>query len=102
MLYWLFLSFEEQISLFNVFRYITFRSGMAALTAFLFILFLGKPFIRWVLSRQYGQAVRDDGPESHLQKQGTPTMGGVLIVGGFSVGTLLWADLTNPSIWMII
>ncbi len=102
MLYWFLAQFQSQLSFLNVFRYITFRSGMAALTAFLVVIFLGKPFIAWVKKRQYGQAVRDDGPQSHLKKQGTPTMGGLLIVLGLSVGTLLWADLSNPYIWLTL
>jgi len=102
MLYWLLYSFEHEFSFFNVFRYISFRSGMAAITAFLFVLFLGKPFIWLIRRKQYGQAVRDDGPQSHLKKQGTPTMGGVLIVLGLSVGTLLWGDLSNSYIWALL
>jgi len=98
MLYWLLISFQDSLSAFNVFRYITFRSGMAALTALLFVLLMGKPFIRYIQRKQYGQAVRDDGPETHLKKQGTPTMGGVLILMGLSLGCLLWADLSNPYI----
>ncbi len=102
MLYWLLYSLEHEYSIFNVFRYITFRSGMGALTSFLFVVLLGKPFIRLIQRKQYGQAVRDDGPKSHLKKQGTPTMGGVLIVLGLSVGTLLWADLSNLYIWALL
>lgn len=102
MLYWLLYSLESHFSFFNVFKYITFRSGLAALTAFLFVLFLGKPFIEAIKRRQFGQAVRTDGPQTHLKKQGTPTMGGVLVVMGFSVGTLLWADLANVYIWALL
>lgn len=99
MLYWMLYSLEGTLSAFNVFRYVSFRSGMAALTAFFIATFLGKPFIRWIQAKQFGQAVRSDGPQTHLKKQGTPTMGGVLIISGISVGTLLWADLSNPYIW---
>ena len=102
MLYWLFYSFESQFKILNVFRYITFRSGMAALTAFLFVLFFGRPFINFVRQKQYGQAIRTDGPQSHLKKKGTPTMGGVLIILGLTVGTLLWCDLTNPYVWALL
>lgn len=102
MLYWLLYSLESHFSLLNVFRYITFRSGMAAITALLFVLVFGRPFIRFIQRKQYGQAVRDDGPQSHLKKKGTPTMGGVLIVAGLSVGTLLWADLSNMYIWYLL
>jgi phospho-N-acetylmuramoyl-pentapeptide-transferase len=102
MLYWLLLQLQPQLSFLNVFRYITFRSGMGALTAFLVVISLGQPFIEWVKRRQYGQAVRSDGPQTHLKKQGTPTMGGLLIVLGLSVGTLLWGDLANPYIWLML
>jgi phospho-N-acetylmuramoyl-pentapeptide-transferase len=102
MLYWLLYSFEGSFSVLNVFRYITFRSGMAALTSFLFVIFLGKPFINYVRRKQYGQAIRDDGPQTHLKKKGTPTMGGVLILLGLSIGTLLWADLSNPYVWLML
>jgi phospho-N-acetylmuramoyl-pentapeptide-transferase len=102
MLYqWLY-SLEGYYSGFNVFRYSTFRSGMAALTAFFFVVFLGKPFIEFVQRKQFGQAIRDDGPQSHLKKKGTPTLGGVLILGGISIGTLLWADLSNAFIWGVL
>jgi len=102
MLYWLLYSLESSYSFFNVFRYITFRSGMAAVTAFLFVIIAGKPFIEWIRRRQYGQAVRDDGPQTHLKKKGTPTMGGLLIIGGMSLGTLLWADLSNANVWFLL
>src|SRR6476661_5810684 len=102
MLSWLLLKFGSEIQLFNVFRYITFRSGMAALTAFLIVIAFGSAFIRMIQRKQYGQAVRDDGPQTHLKKKGTPTMGGALIIGGLSVGTLLWCDLTNPYIWWML
>jgi phospho-N-acetylmuramoyl-pentapeptide-transferase len=102
MLYWLLYSFESTFSILNVFRYITFRSGMAALTGLVFVLALGHPFIRLIQRKQFGQAVRDDGPQSHLKKKGTPTMGGVLIIAGLSLGTLLWADLSNVFVWMTL
>jgi len=102
MLYSLLLHFQEELSFLNVFRYITFRSGMAALTSFVFVIICGKPYINWVRSKQYGQAVRTDGPQTLLKKQGTPTMGGLLILGGLSVGTLLWCDLANPYIWLLL
>ncbi len=102
MLYWLFTEFFMSVPAFNVFRYITFRSGMAALTAFLIVLVFGRQYIRWIRNKQYGQAVRDDGPQSHLKKKGTPTMGGLLIIVGLSLGTLLWADLSNTYIWCFL
>ena len=86
---------------FNLFRYITFRTGGALMTALLISFIFGGQMIRWLKSLQGdGQLIRDDGPESHiLTKQGTPTMGGFLILLGLSAGTLLWADLSNPYIW---
>jgi phospho-N-acetylmuramoyl-pentapeptide-transferase len=102
MLYWLLLKLQPQLSFLNVFRYITFRSGMGALTSFLVVILCGRPFIEWVKLRQYGQSIRTDGPQTHLKKQGTPTMGGLLIVSGLSVGTLLWGDLGNPYVWLVL
>jgi phospho-N-acetylmuramoyl-pentapeptide-transferase len=102
MLYsWLY-SLESYSSVFNVFKYASFRSGLAALTAFFVVVFLGQPFIRWVQRMQFGQTVRDDGPASHLKKKGTPTMGGILILLGISLGTFLWADLSNSYVWAVL
>ena len=101
MLYNLLFPMADQFAAFNVFRYITFRTGGAVMTA-LIISFLFGPFIiRTLKSRQNGgQPIRDDGPESHLlTKQGTPTMGGVLILLALVISTLLWADLTNGYVW---
>ena len=93
---------HQSISAFNVFRYITFRAIYASLTAFLICFFLGPWAIRMLSRMQVGQYVRDDGPESHLQKAGTPTMGGVLIIFSVTVSTLLWTDLTNPYVWIVL
>ncbi len=87
---------------FNVFRYITFRSIGGAITAFIIMLVLGPIFIRALKRMQIGQVVRDDGPETHLSKQGVPTMGGILIVFAITVSTLLWAQWTNPLVWLIL
>ncbi|MEN8376260.1 MAG: phospho-N-acetylmuramoyl-pentapeptide-transferase [Gemmatimonadota bacterium] len=81
---------------FNLFRYITFRAGMAAATAIVIAFVLGPPVIRWLTRLRVGQVVRQDGPQTHLGKAGTPTMGGLLIVGATLIGTMLWADLTTP------
>ncbi len=102
MLYHLLYSLHTQISWFNVFRYITFRSIGAAITAFLILCILGPKFIRWLQLKQIGQVVRSDGPESHLSKQGIPTMGGVLILAAMTISTLLWADLTSGLVWLLI
>ncbi len=87
---------------FNVFRYITFRTAMAAVTALLLALALGGPMIRLLKRRQIGQSVREDGPRSHLSKAGTPTMGGILILMSILLATLLWMDLTNRLVWIAL
>lgn len=89
---------------FNLFRYLTFRTVGAILTALFIGLFLGKPFIQWLKSKQgAGQPIRLDGPESHLiTKQGTPTMGGLLILIALTISTLLWANIQNAYIWVVL
>lgn len=101
MLYQLFY-LHHSVPLLNVFRYITFRSIYAALTALAFALLAGPVLIRFLKRLQIGQEVRDDGPQSHLSKKGTPTMGGVLIAGGVLTSVLLWADLENRYVWMVL
>lgn len=102
MLYHFLYSLHEHVSAFNVFRYITFRCIGASLSAFLFVLVLGPHFIAWVKSRQIGQVVREDGPESHYCKRGVPTMGGLLILAAVLLATLLWVDLSNSFVWLIL
>ena len=101
MLFNLFFPLAPEFSVFNLFRYLTFRTGGAVMTALLISFIFGPLVIRWLKAKQSnGQPIRDDGPESHvLTKQGTPTMGGFLILLGLGFGTLLWADLRNPYIW---
>ncbi len=101
MLYDLARPLANQFILFNLFRYITFRSGAACLTALLVSFVLGPPVIRWLKSVQrHGQPIREDGPERHLiEKKGTPTMGGVLILFALTISTLLWVDLRNLYVW---
>jgi phospho-N-acetylmuramoyl-pentapeptide-transferase len=104
MLYALLYPLADQVQVFNLFRYITFRSGGAVVTA-LFISFVcGRPLIRWLRSKQTnGQPIRLDGPAGHLvRKKGTPTMGGFLILLALTVATVLWADLTNPYVWVVL
>ena len=101
MLYFFLYPLASRISAFNVFRYITFRTLGAAITALLISLVLGPVFIRWLKTLQMGQVVRDDGPKTHLKKSGTPTMGGVLILFSLFVSVLLWADLRNRGIWIV-
>ena len=86
---------------FNVFRYITFRTIGAAITAFLFFVLVAPAFIRYINNLQIGQVIRDDGPETHLKKEGIPTMGGLLMIFTIINATLLWANLTNRFVWII-
>jgi phospho-N-acetylmuramoyl-pentapeptide-transferase len=97
-------NFSDQFAPLNVFRYITFRTGGALLTALLVTFLFGPRIIRSLRVRQgRGQPIREDGPASHLlTKRGTPTMGGLMILAGLVVATLLWADLTNPYVWIIL
>ena len=102
MLYWL-TALSDGGDFFNLFRYITFRAGGAFLTALVFGFIFGPPLINVLRRRQgKGQPIRDDGPEGHLAKAGTPTMGGLLIVGALLTSTLLWARLDNPFIWIVL
>jgi len=102
MIYHLLYPLSSIFSPFNVFRYITFRSIGATLTALLISLLLGPPLIRKLKEMHIGQRVREDVPERHLQKEGTPTMGGVLIILSVIISTLLWANLTNFYIWLLV
>jgi phospho-N-acetylmuramoyl-pentapeptide-transferase len=102
MLFWL-TEFSDGGDVFNLFRYITFRAGGAFFTALVFGFLFGRPLIDLLRRRQgKGQPIRDDGPESHFAKAGTPTMGGVLILGALTVSTLLWARLDNPYVWITL
>jgi phospho-N-acetylmuramoyl-pentapeptide-transferase len=100
MLFWLFTSLQHEFTPLRVFRYITFRTAYASLTALVLSLLLGPWLIRRLQEFQIGQQIRDDGPQSHLGKAGTPTMGGVLIVVSILLPTLLWADLKSRYVWM--
>ena len=102
MLYWLFDHLAEYFNALNVFRYLTFRGICSVITALLLALILGPKMIRKLTDRQIGQTVRTDGPQSHLQKSGTPTMGGALIILALVISTLLWADLTNHYVWVVV
>ena len=102
MLYHLLYPLHTSISAFNVFRYITFRAIYASLTAFLICFVLGPWFIRKLREMQIGQYIRDDGPQAHLKKAGTPTMGGTLIIFAIVVSTLLWTNLTNFYVWILL
>jgi phospho-N-acetylmuramoyl-pentapeptide-transferase len=103
LLYWLlYQKLFPYFRVFRIFRYLTFRTVFASLTALLIGLLIGPFVIERLREFQIGQYVRDDGPQSHLKKGGTPTMGGVLIVISVLVPTLLWADLSNPLVWVVV
>jgi len=104
MLYNLLIPLVEEFGFLNVFRYITFRSGGAIFTSLLISFAFGPAIIRWLKDKQNeGQPIREDGPQSHLlTKKGTPTMGGVMMLLSVGVSTLLWADLTNQYIWIVL
>ncbi len=102
MLYWL-SELSDGGDFFNLFRYITFRAGGAFITALVFGFIFGPPLINVLRRKQgKGQPIRTDGPEGHFIKAGTPTMGGLLIVGALTFSTLLWARLDNPFVWMVL
>ncbi|MBX6426539.1 MAG: phospho-N-acetylmuramoyl-pentapeptide-transferase [Variibacter sp.] len=103
MLYWL-IQFSDTISVLNVFRYITFRTGGAVVTAIVFVFLFGPGTINLLrLMQGKGQPIRADGPQSHLvTKRGTPTMGGLMILAGLVVSTLLWANLSNRYVWIVL
>ena len=102
MLFWL-TELSDGGDFFNLFRYITFRAGGAFLTALIFGFLFGKPLINVLRKKQgKGQPIRDDGPEGHFVKAGTPTMGGLLIVGALLTSTLIWARWDNPFVWLVL
>lgn len=102
MLLWLADLLGDHIRAFNVFNYVTLRAVMAALTALAISLFMGPAVIRKLTELKVGQAVRSDGPQTHLVKTGTPTMGGTLILLSIAITTLLWADLGNSYVWLLL
>lgn len=101
MLYWLLYELHPGWGPLNVFRYITFRAALAILTALVIGIAFGPALIRTLRNRQIGQSIREEGPESHKAKAGTPTMGGLLILAAVVVPILLWGDLTEPWIWVV-
>ena len=102
MLYYLTQQLAETYSGFNVFQYLTMRAILGVLTALIISFMIGPSMIRRLAMKQIGQTIREDGPQSHLSKAGTPTMGGALIIVAITVSTLLWADLTNRYIWVVL
>jgi phospho-N-acetylmuramoyl-pentapeptide-transferase len=102
MLYWLAQQLEFT-GVLNLIRYLSFRAGIAVATALFLGLLIGPKFIGWLRVRQgKGQPIREDGPQTHLAKRGTPTMGGLMILSGMVVSTLLWANPRNPYVWMVL
>lgn len=93
---------EQYNSAFGVFQYLTLRAILGTLTALVISFLIGPRMIRWLTVMKVGQAVRNDGPQTHLKKAGTPTMGGVLILTSIVVSTVLWADLANRQIWIVL
>ena len=103
MLYSLFSNLIDVFSFFNVFKYLTVRTGLAMFTSMFVVFLVGTPFINFFSARQMHSPIREDGPEEHIiKKVGTPTMGGLLILLGLFSGVLLWGDLLNPYIWFLI
>ncbi|MBU2876652.1 MULTISPECIES: phospho-N-acetylmuramoyl-pentapeptide-transferase [Alteromonadaceae] len=102
MLIWLAEWLQQYDSGFNVFSYLTLRAILSTLTALLMAVLIGPSMIRWLQTMQIGQTVRDDGPQSHLSKSGTPTMGGLLILAAILTSALLWADLSNRYVWVVL
>ena len=103
MLYNFLISLVDQFSALNVFRYLTFRTGLSVMTSMSIVFLIGAPFIKFIESHKITGPIREDGPIDHIVKKvGTPTMGGVLILIGILFGTLLWADLSNSYIWVLI
>ena len=100
MLYWLLVPLREYYFFFNVFRYITVRTALSGITALLLMFLLTPLFIRILKKHQVGQEIREEGPASHLNKKGTPSMGGLMIIGATLVSTLLWGNLENIYVWL--
>ena len=103
MLFHFFTSLIEQYSFLNVFKYLTFRTGLSVMTSLIVVFIIGAPLIKFFSEKMITGPIRQDGPIDHIiKKSGTPTMGGVIIIIGIISGTILWADLTNIYIWTLI
>src|SRR5262245_43256460 len=102
MLFWLANFLSHYYRIFHVFDYLTLRTILSALTALVFSLWFGPHIIRWLAQNQMGQQVRQDGPQSHYSKKGTPTMGGAIILIAISVACLLWGNLANRYLWVVL
>ena len=103
MLMHLLVPLSEEFIAFNLFRYLTFRTGSALMTSLVLAFLLGPRLINWLkIKQRQGQPIRTDGPESHLAKAGTPTMGGLMILIAVTISTVMWADITNGYVWMLL
>lgn len=103
MLYNLLYPLADHFAVFNLFKYLSFRTGGAVMTAMVVSFLIGPALIRWLKSKQgEGQPIRTDGPETHLKKKGTPTMGGLMILFSVIFSTLLWVDIANPYMWVVL
>lgn len=102
MLYYFLYPLRAEFIIFNVFKYITFRTFGALITALFLFLFLGKGFIRFLRRKQIGQFIRDEGPKSHFSKEGTPTMGGLLLLFCIGISVFLWGNLENAYLWIVM
>ena len=102
MLLWLSEFLAKYFHVFHVFQYLTLRAILSSLTSLIIALMIGPIMIRRLSQRHVGQVIRDDGPQSHLSKAGTPTMGGALVLVAITLGTLLWSDLTNRYVWLVL
>ena len=103
MLFHFFTSLIDQFSFFNVFKYLTFRTGLSVMTSLIVVFIIGAPLIKIFSEKMITGPIRQDGPIDHIvKKSGTPTMGGVIIIIGIISSTLLWADLSNIYVWTLI
>src|SRR5512144_3320464 len=102
MLLWLTELLAREVRAFNVFGYLSLRAVLATMTALVISFLVGRRMIAWLARMRIGQAVRDDGPQTHLTKAGTPTMGGALILVSIAITTLRWADVTNRFVWVLL
>ena len=103
MLFNLLTSLIDQYSFLNVFKYLTFRTGLSVVTSLVVVFLVGGPLIKLFSEKMITGPIRQDGPIDHIiKKSGTPTMGGIIIIAGILLSTLLWADLTNVYIWSLI
>ena len=103
MLYNFLISLVDQFSALNVFRYLTFRTGLSVMSSMIIVFVVGGPFIRFIESHKITGPIRDDGPMEHIVKKvGTPTMGGILILSSILVSFIIWADLKNVYVWITL